>query len=58
MVLMNDLIKRYSTSDDLGEYSKKIDLWNSIKNCSEINDFITSKDSKKIIDAYTLKGKL
>lgn len=56
MVLMNDLIKKYSTSDDLGEYSKKVDLWNSIKNCSEIKDFINSKDSKKIINTYTLRG--
>ena len=58
MILMNDLIKKYSTSDDLGEYSKKVDLWNSIKNCSEINDFINSENSGKIINAYTLKGKL
>lgn len=58
MELMNDLIKKYATSDDLGEYSKKVDLWNSIKNCSEINDFINSENSAKIINAYTLKGKL
>ncbi len=33
MFLMNDLIKQYSLSDDYCEYSKKPELWESIKKC-------------------------
>ena len=52
MVLMNDLIKKYSLSDDLGEYSKKIELWDSIKDCKEIEMFMSTKNSIKILDKY------
>jgi hypothetical protein len=49
MVLMNDLIKKYSESDDYGEYSKKQELWESISESKEIKNFIDSKNSIKII---------
>ncbi len=54
MKLMNDLIKIYSTSDDYGEYSKKEELWASISSSSEINTFIQTISSKKILDKYTI----
>lgn len=53
MVLMNNLIKKYSLSDDLGEYSKKIELWNSIRNCKEIKEFMSKNDSIIIFKKYT-----
>ena len=53
MVLVNDLIKHYSASDDYGEYSKKPELWEGIKISSEVLTFMNSKDSLKIIDKYT-----
>lgn len=53
MFLMNDLIKQYSLSDDYGEYSKKSELWESIKKCKEIVVFMGSPNSIKILDKYT-----
>ena len=53
MLLMNDLIKKYSTSDDYGSASKKIELWDSIKGCNEIETFLLSENSKKILEKYT-----
>lgn len=55
MLLMNDLIKQYSLSDDYGEYSKKVELWESIKNCKEIVAFMNTPNSIKILDKYTYK---
>lgn len=52
MLLMNGLIKRYSQSDDLNEYSKKEELWNAIKSCKEIQEFTSSQDSAKVLDKY------
>ncbi|MBT1451510.1 AIPR family protein [Glaciecola sp. XM2] len=40
--LMNDLIKKYSLSDDCGEYSKKEELWISIKQSDELISFLNS----------------
>ncbi len=50
--LINDLIKKYSESDDYGEYSKKIELWNKISNSKEIKDFVNSKETHTIIAKY------
>lgn len=49
MVLMNNFIKKYSLSDDLNEYSKKVELWNSIKDCDEIKSFMLISDSIRIL---------
>lgn len=56
MSLMNSLIKQYALSDDLGEYSKKQELWKSIKESKEISIFMASPNSTKILTKYTLKG--
>lgn len=53
MLLMNSLIKQYALSDDIGEYSKKQELWNSIKNSQEIKLFMTNENSMKILAKYT-----
>jgi hypothetical protein len=54
MTLMNDLIKKYSHSDDYGEYSKKEELWTRISVCPEIETLIQSEIFKKIADKYAL----
>lgn len=54
MSLMNSLIKQYALSDDLGEYSKKQELWISIKECKEIVVFMNSPSSVKILEKYTV----
>lgn len=54
MELMNDLIKKYSESDDYGEYSKKEELWVKICECKEIKAFVSSKNFLKIADKYSV----
>jgi len=56
MVLMNDLIKKYSDSDDFGEYSKKKELWLSIINSVEISEYMANSSVKSIIDSYIMSG--
>lgn len=52
MSLLNNLIKKYSVSDDYGEYSKKPELWNSIKCSPEINKFMSTSNSCDILKKY------
>lgn len=54
MILMNDLIKKYSKSDDYGEYSKKEELWQAISDCDEIEEFMSTDDAQKILAKYTV----
>lgn len=54
MKLMNDLIKKYSQSDDYGEYSKRKELWETISESKEITTFISGKDMAKILNKYTI----
>ena len=55
MLLMNDLVKAYSDSDDYNEYSKKEELWTRIKSCEEIKGFMTKPRSLRISDRYAPK---
>ncbi|OXA93808.1 AIPR family protein [Flavobacterium hercynium] len=57
MILMNDLIKKYSKSDDLGEYSKKKELWDDISASKEISEFLQSKNSLQIFTKYATSRK-
>ena len=50
--LMNELIKKYSLSEDYGEYSKKEALWNSISDSKEIKMFVVSSDTSLILKKY------
>ena len=54
MRLMNDLVKKYAASDDYGEYSKKPELWNVIKDCIEIKNFVDEENFKKVLEKFTL----
>ncbi len=54
MFLMNQLIKKYSASEDYGQYSKKPELWSEIKNSKEIKIFLATDNTRKIIDKYTI----
>jgi hypothetical protein len=56
LALTNDLIKAYSRSDDLGEYSKKPELWDAIKESTEIRAFVGSADTVKILDSYLVSS--
>lgn len=57
MILINDLIKKYAKSDDLGEYSKKKELWDDISTSKEITEFIQSSNSVQIFDKYSISKK-
>ena len=57
MELMNDLIKKYSESDDYGEYSKNRKLWENISVSKEIEKFMTSKISQQILGKYSIAAK-
>ncbi len=54
MVLVNKVIKKYSKTDDYGQYSKKESLWDEIKESKEIIAFMDSADSKLIRTKYTV----
>jgi hypothetical protein len=51
---MNDLIKKYATSDDASENSKTQELWLRILKCKEIVAFMGSTDTNKILRKYTI----
>jgi hypothetical protein len=57
MILLNELIKIYSKSDDLGEYSKKKELWDDIITSNEITNFLNSSDSTLIFNKYAISKK-
>lgn len=57
MILMNELIKKYAKSDDLGEYSKKKELWTDISSCDEIKEFLSSQNSQIIFQKYCISKK-
>ncbi len=57
MILVNDLIKKYAKSDDLGEYSKKKEMWDDINTSKEIKEFLNTEDSNKIFNKYSISKK-
>lgn len=54
MKLMNELIKKYSTSDDPSENSKTKELWERILESKEIQTFSGNQDTKKILKKYSI----
>lgn len=54
MELMNSLIKKYSESDDYGEYAKNKKLWEDISASKEIDKFMTSKIAQQILSKYSI----
>jgi hypothetical protein len=57
MELMNSLIKKYSESDDYGEYAKNRKLWENISGSNEIEKFMTSEISRQILTKYSIAAK-
>lgn len=57
MSLVNELIKEYAKSDDLGEYSKKKELWDDIYSSNELKEFLNTENSIKIFDKYSISKK-
>lgn len=57
MELMNSLIKKYSESDDYGEYAKNKKLWENISVSKEIEKYMTSKISQQILGKYSIAVK-
>lgn len=57
MELMNGLIKKYSESDDYGEYAKNKNLWEDISGSKEIEKFMTSKIAQQILSKYSIPVK-
>lgn len=57
MGLMNQLIKKYSESEDYGEYSKNKKLWEDISDSKEITKFMTSKIAEEILSKYSIPTK-
>lgn len=56
MKLMNELIKQYSASDDYGEYSKKSQLWDSIKHSPEVMSFMSRPENIAIVNKYIIQS--
>ena len=51
--LTNSLIKKYSKSDDFGEYSKREDLWETIKKSEEVSLFLQKNSTLHALAIYT-----
>ncbi|WP_200815676.1 AIPR family protein [Pedobacter africanus] len=54
MRLTNELIKKYADSDDVGENSKKKELWDRVCSSTEIQMFMSKKTSIHILGKYTI----
>ncbi|MBU1009135.1 MAG: AIPR family protein [Bacteroidetes bacterium] len=54
MKLMNGLIKKYSESDDYGEYSKNKKLWDDISGSIEVEKFMNSTAAQIILKKYSI----
>ncbi|OOQ58270.1 AIPR family protein [Mucilaginibacter pedocola] len=51
---VQEWLKAYSKSDDLGEYAKKEDLWNDVLKSPEFAAFEKSPETKAIVSRYQL----
>jgi len=58
MTLMNELIKKYSDSDDFGEFSKRKELWDKISASKEVKDFINTENFIKTVNKYKISKDL
>lgn len=57
MMLVNALIKKYSQSEDYGEYSKKQELWEDISTSKELDVFMQETRNLKLFKKYISKRK-
>ena len=51
--LTNSLLKKYSKSDDIPQYSKNIELWNDIKSSNEVNSFFSQVAVESLLKKYS-----
>ncbi|MGZ5282011.1 MAG: AIPR family protein, partial [Bacteroidia bacterium] len=58
MKLMNELIKKYSESEDYGEYAKNKKLWDDIRASKEIDKFMSSTIALEILRKYSIPIKV
>lgn len=54
LIRVHELCKRYSKSDDVGEYAKREELWNAILNSKEYELFEKDLITKDIVGKYIL----
>ena len=54
LLLVNELVKKYSKSDDIGEYSKKPELWDAISKSTEVNTFMASASVLSLLKKYAI----
>jgi len=52
LILANSLLKQYSKSDDVPQYSKNIELWLDIKKSPEVKKFFSEPASQRLINKY------
>jgi hypothetical protein len=55
LILVNELIKKYSASDDYGEYSKKKELWEAIIKSPEVKRFMANEDYRTTLSKYVVR---
>lgn len=53
LVLTNKLIKKYASSDDYGENSKRPELWASIENSREVRKFLAEPNTLRVLEKYS-----
>jgi hypothetical protein len=51
--LTNSLLKQYSKSDDIPQYSKNKELWDDIKSSQEVDLFFSQVAVKNLLDKYS-----
>jgi hypothetical protein len=53
LVLTNALLKKYSKSDDVPQYSKNIELWDDIKRSTEVISIFSQSSAQALIIKYS-----
>jgi len=54
MKQMNDWIKKYTKGEDYGEFSKKQETWDAIKDSKEVTDFMSENFHRLLVNKYTI----
>ncbi len=57
MILMNDLIKKYSQSDNVEDGTKRKEVWDRIRKSSELVEFFDLSYTKEILRSYERDNK-
>ena len=54
LLLTNSLLKKYSKSDDVPQYSKNIELWDAVKRSEEVAEFFAQTGAQLLIKKYCI----